>query len=109
YAVSFDWSRRLHTCDPEYYRWNQWLFLRFYERGLAYRKGGYVNWCPVDQTALANEQVIAGRCERCGPEVIRRLLTHWYLKIADAARPRRADAEQQPGKWRGRVLVMQRT
>src|SRR6478672_9003535 len=75
YAVSFDWSRRLQTCDPEYYRWNQWLFLRFYERGLAYRKDGYVNWCPVDQTVLANEQVIAGKCERCGAEVIRRLLT----------------------------------
>src|SRR5215813_3691166 len=74
YAVSFDWSRRLHTCDPGYYRWNQWLFLRFYERGLAYRKDGYVNWCPVDQTVLANEQVIAGHCERCGAEVIRRLL-----------------------------------
>ena len=69
YAVSFDWSRRLQTCDPEYYRWNQWLFLRFYERGLAYRKDGYVNWCPVDQTVLANEQVIAGKCERCGAEV----------------------------------------
>ena len=60
YAVSFDWSRRLQTCDPDYYHWNQWLFLRFYERGLAYRKDGYVNWCPHDQTVLANEQVIDG-------------------------------------------------
>src|SRR5258708_36541 len=71
YAVSFDWSRRLQTCDPEYYRWNQWLFLRFYERGLAYRKDGYVNWCPVDQTGLANEQGIDGKGERGagkGPE-----------------------------------------
>ena len=61
YAVSFDWSRRLQTCDPDYYHWNQWLFLRFYERGLAYRKDGYVNWCPHDQTVLANEQVIGGQ------------------------------------------------
>ena len=85
YAVSFDWSRRLYTCDPAYYRWNQWLFLRFYERGLAYRKDGYVNWCPVDQTVLANEQVIAGRCERCGAEVVRRVLTQWYFKITEYA------------------------
>ena len=106
--MSFDWSRRLPTCDPSYYRWNQWLFLRFYERGLAYRRDGYVNWCPVDQTVLANEQVIAGHCERCGAEVIRRLLNQWYFKIteyadrllADAseleplARPRPADAAQ---------------
>ena len=58
YGLSFDWSRRLHTSDPEYYRWTQWLFLRFYERGLAYRKASYVNWCPTDQTVLANEQVV---------------------------------------------------
>ena len=70
--MSVDWSTRLQTCDPEYYRWNQWLFLRLYERGLADRADGDVNWCPVDQTVLANEQVIDGRCERCGTEVVRR-------------------------------------
>jgi leucyl-tRNA synthetase len=108
YAVSFDWSRRLHTCDPAYYRWNQWLFLRFYERGLAYRKDGYVNWCPVDQTVLANEQVIAGKCERCGSEVIRRLLTQWYFKITEYAERLLADMARLEGHWPDRVLLMQR-
>ncbi len=108
YAVSFDWSRRLHTCDPEYYRWNQWLFLRFYERGLAYRKDGYVNWCPVDQTVLANEQVIGGKCERCGSEVIRRLLTQWYFKITEYADRLLADMAGLAGKWPEPVLLMQR-
>ena len=108
YAVSFDWSRRLATCDPDYYHWNQWLFLRFYERGLAYRKDGYVNWCPHDQTVLANEQVINGRCERCGTEVIRRLLTQWYFKITEYAERLLADMEQLDGKWPDRVLLMQR-
>src|ERR1700755_3162413 len=108
YAVSFDWSRRLYTCDPTYYRWNQWLFLRFYERGLAYRKGGYVNWCPVDQTVLANEQVIAGKCERCGSEVVRRVLTQWYFKITEYADRLLEDAKALEGNWPDRVLTMQR-
>jgi leucyl-tRNA synthetase len=108
YAVSFDWSRRLHTCDPGYYRWNQWLFLRFYERGLAYRKDGYVNWCPHDQTVLANEQVIGGKCERCGTEVIRRVLTQWYFKITEYADRLLADMKELAGKWPDRVLLMQR-
>jgi leucyl-tRNA synthetase len=108
YAVSFDWSRRLQTCDPDYYKWTQWLFLRFYERGLAYRGDGYVNWCPVDQTVLANEQVIAGRCERCGSEVIRRVLTQWYFKITEYADRLLADAAALEGKWPDRVLLMQR-
>ena len=108
YAISFDWSRRLATCDPEYYRWNQWLFLRFYERGLAYRKGGYVNWCPKDQTVLANEQVVNGRCERCGTEVVRRVLTQWYFKITEYADRLLADAEALEGHWPDRVLTMQR-
>src|ERR1700722_7314629 len=108
YGVSFDWSRRLQTCDPEYYRWTQWLFLRFYERGLAYRADGYVNWCPVDQTVLANEQVINGKCERCGSEVIRRTLTQWYFKITEYADRLLADMDALEGKWPERVLLMQR-
>jgi leucyl-tRNA synthetase len=108
YAVSFDWSRRLYTCDPGYYRWNQWLFLRFYERGLAYRKDGYVNWCPVDQTVLANEQVIAGRCERCGAEVVRRVLTQWYFKITEYADRLLEGMAGLEGHWPDPVLNMQR-
>jgi len=108
YATSFDWSRRLQTCDPEYYHWNQWLFLRFFERGLAYRKGGYVNWCPKDQTVLANEQVIDGRCERCGTEVVRRVLTQWYFKITEYADRLLAESAQLEDKWPDRVLLMQR-
>jgi len=108
YALSFDWSRRLHTSDPEYYRWTQWLFLRLHERGLAYRKDGYVNWCPVDQTVLANEQVIGGRCERCGSEVVRRVLTQWYFKITEYADRLLADMAPLQGRWPDRVLLMQR-
>ena len=108
YATSFDWSRRLATCDPSYYHWNQWLFLRFYERGLAYRRDGYVNWCPVDQTVLANEQVIAGKCERCGADVVRRMLNQWYFKITEYADRLLADAKQLEGCWPDRVLLMQR-
>ena len=85
YGVSFDWSRRLHTSDPDYYRWTQWLFLRFRERGLAYRKFSPVNWCPNDQTVLANEQVVQGMCERCGAEVTKRELSQWYFKVTDYA------------------------
>jgi leucyl-tRNA synthetase len=84
-GISFDWRTRLHTSDPQYYRWNQWLFLRMYERGLAYRKDAPVNWCPVDRTVLANEQVIQGRCERCGAQVVRRNLTQWFFRITGYA------------------------
>ena len=108
YATSFDWSRRLHTCDAEYYRWTQWLFLRLYERGLAYRGEGHVNWCPKDQTVLANEQVVAGKCERCGTEVVRRVLTQWYFRITDYADRLLADMTALEGKWPDRVLLMQR-
>lgn len=107
YGISFDWSRRLHTSDPDYFRWNQWLFIRFFERGLAYRKGGLVNWCPNDQTVLANEQVVAGKCERCGADVIRRELTQWYFKITDYAQRLLDDMQQLTG-WPERLLTMQR-
>ncbi len=85
YAASFDWSRTFNTSDPEYYRWTQWLFLEFFKRGLAYRKNSPVNWCPNDQTVLANEQVVGGVCERCGAEVTKKNLTQWYFKITDYA------------------------
>jgi leucyl-tRNA synthetase len=108
YAVSFDWSRRLHTSDPEYYRWTQWLFLRFFERGLAYRKASAVNWCPKDQTVLANEQVIAGACERCGTLVTKKTLTQWYFRITEYAQRLLDDMEPLVGHWPDRVLLMQR-
>ncbi len=108
YAISFDWSRRLNTCDPSYYHWTQWLFLRLYERGLAYRKASPVNWCPNDQTVLANEQVVGGKCERCGAEITKRNLTQWFFKITDYADRLLADMAQLEGSWPERVLLMQR-
>jgi len=108
YGISFDWSRRLNTSDPEYYRWTQWLFLRFRERGLAYRKNSPVNWCPNDQTVLANEQVVDGKCERCGAEVTKRELTQWYFKITDYAQALLDDMAQLEGHWPERVLTAQR-
>ncbi|WP_244929180.1 leucine--tRNA ligase [Nocardioides sp. W7] len=108
YAVSFDWSRRLHTSDPEYYTWTQWLFLRFRERGLAYRKNSPVNWCPNDQTVLANEQVVQGMCERCGAEVTKRELNQWYFKVTDYAQRLLDDMDALADTWPDRVLAMQR-
>ena len=106
YALSFDWSRRLHTSDPEYYKWTQWLFLRFFEKGLAYRKASFVNWCPNDQTVLANEQVVQGRCERCGFEVTKRELTQWYFKTTAYAQRLLDDMDQL--QWPEEILLMQR-
>jgi leucyl-tRNA synthetase len=108
YGLSFDWTRRLHTSDPDYYRWTQWLFLMFRDRGLAYRKASFVNWCPKDQTVLANEQVVAGMCERCGTQVTKRQLTQWYFKITEYAERLLADMDQLQGSWPDRVLTMQR-
>jgi leucyl-tRNA synthetase len=106
-GMSFDWTRRLHTCDPEYYRWTQWLFLRFFERGLAYRKTSPVNWCPKDATVLANEQVVGGACERCGTPVERRDLTQWFFRITEYAQ-RLLDDMDQLEDWPERVITMQR-
>jgi leucyl-tRNA synthetase len=108
YACSFDWDRVLQTCDPEYYRWNQWLFLRLHEKGLAYRKPSLVNWCPHDQTVLANEQVVDGHCERCGTQVTKKKLTQWYFKITEYADRLIDDMEQLRGHWPDKVLTMQR-
>lgn len=108
FGTSYDWTRVLHTSDPEYYRWNQWLFLKLYERGLAYRKKSAVNWCPNDQTVLANEQVVDGRCERCGAEVIKKKLTQWYFRITDYADRLLDDLNQLEGFWPHKVLQMQR-
>ncbi|OLC56033.1 MAG: leucine--tRNA ligase, partial [Chloroflexi bacterium 13_1_40CM_4_68_4] len=77
----FDWSREIVTCDPGYYKWNQWIFLKFFEKGLAYRALAPANWCPKDETVLANEQVINGRCERCDTPVVKKDLVQWFFKI----------------------------
>jgi len=108
YACSFDWDRVFNTCDPEYYKWNQWLFLQLHERGLAYRKDSAVNWCPDCQTVLANEQVVAGLCERCDNAVTKKKLNQWYFKITDYADRLLDDMEQLEGKWPEKVLMMQR-
>lgn len=82
-GFSYDWSREVNSSDPEYYQWTQWFFLLLYKNGLAYKKAGKVNWCPKDQTVLANEQVIDGKCERCGTKVVQKDLEQWYFKITD--------------------------
>ncbi|HYU94529.1 MAG TPA: leucine--tRNA ligase [Actinomycetota bacterium] len=106
-GMSFDWSRQFNTCDPEYYRWTQWLFVKLFQRGLAYRKLAPANWCPKDQTVLANEQVIKGHCERCGTAVIRKDLTQWFFKITDYAQ-RLLDDVDELVDWPDRVITMQR-
>ncbi|MCU1524492.1 MAG: leucine--tRNA ligase [Microbacteriaceae bacterium] len=109
YAISFDWDRELHTSDPEYYKWNQWLFLKLYEKGLAYRKDSWVNWDPVDQTVLANEQVLPdGTSDRSGAVVVKKKLTQWYFKITDYADRLLDDLNQLEGSWPPKVLAMQR-
>ncbi|MFZ1363137.1 MAG: leucine--tRNA ligase [Candidatus Nanopelagicales bacterium] len=107
YACSFDWDRTLNTCDPEYYKWNQWIFLQMFKRGLAYRKDSLVNWCPTDQTVLANEQVVGGLCERCDSPVTKKKLTQWYLRITDYAERLLDDMDQLKGEWPDKVLLMQ--
>jgi leucyl-tRNA synthetase len=108
FGISFDWTRRFNTSDPSYYRWTQWLFLKFREQGLAYRKNSPVNWCPQDQTVLANEQVVDGHCERCGAEVTKRELTQWYFKITDYAQELLDDLDVLAPTWPERVITAQR-
>ncbi len=104
---AIDWSREVSTCEPDYYRWTQWLFLRFYEKGLAYRREAPVKWCPVDQTVLANEQVVDGCCERCGTEVESKSLTQWFFRITEYA-DALLDEMELLESWPERVLTMQR-
>jgi leucyl-tRNA synthetase len=104
---SIDWARELSTADPEYYRWTQWIFLQLFDRGLAYKRNSTVNWCPQDQTVLANEQVIDGHCERCGSAVESKNLEQWFFKITDYA-DRLLDDMETLESWPERVLTMQR-
>jgi len=107
WGILYDWSKELASCEPEYYRWNQWLFLQLYRRGLAYRAKAPVNWCPSDQTVLANEQVIDGRCERCNTIVVQRDLEQWFLKITDYA-DRLDEGLDTLEHWPEKVKLMQR-
>ncbi len=108
WGVGYDWSRELSTCDPSYYKWTQWIFCRLFDAGLVYRKAAPVNWCGgVCQTVLANEQVVDGRCERCGSEVARKNLTQWFVKITDYAQRLLDDLERLP-RWPEQVKNIQR-
>src|SRR5436190_14970570 len=109
FAFSYDWDREVSTCEPEYYRWNQWFFLKMLERGLAYRKRALVNWCSKCATVLANEQVVDGCCWRHeDTPVEQRALDQWFLKITDYADELLNDIAQLEGGWPERVLTMQR-
>ena len=107
-GFAWDWSRRLHTSDPEYYRWTQWIFLQLHGAGLAYRREALVNWCPNDQTVLANEQVVDGRCERCDALVTKKALEQWFFKITDYAQRLLDDMGELEATWPERVLNLQR-
>ncbi len=106
-GISFDWSREIASCFPDYYKWTQWMFIQLYKKGLAYRKRGFVNWCPEDKTVLANEQVKDGKCERCGTEVVKKDQNQWYFKITDYADRLVDDLDTLP-EWPENVKTMQR-
>jgi leucyl-tRNA synthetase len=106
-GISYDWDREVATCDPAYYKWEQLVFIRMLERGLAYRRRSRVNWCPSCQTVLANEQVEAGRCWRCDSEVAIREIDGWFFKITEYAQELLDWCDRLPG-WPERVLTMQR-
>lgn len=106
-GISYDWSREIATCHPGYYKWMQWIFIQFFQKGLAYKKENPVNWCPSCQTVLANEQVVEGGCERCGTQVGKKELSQWYLKITDYA-DRLLDNLDHLEGWPTKVKTMQR-
>ncbi|UCD95699.1 MAG: leucine--tRNA ligase [Candidatus Zixiibacteriota bacterium] len=106
-GISYDWSREVISSNPDYYKWTQWIFVQLFNKGLAYRKKGWVNWCPEDKTVLANEQVVDGRCERCDTRVEKKELTQWYFKITDYADRLIDDLDTLPG-WPENVKTMQR-
>ncbi|MCX7739001.1 MAG: leucine--tRNA ligase [Hydrogenothermaceae bacterium] len=106
-GLSYDWEKEVATCNPDYYRWNQWIFLKMFEKGIAYRKTATVNWCPHDLTVLANEQVIEGRCWRCSTLVEQKEIPSWYLKITAYAEELLEDLETLKNKWPPQVIAMQ--
>lgn len=106
-GFSYDWDREVATCKEEYYKWMQWIFIQFYNKGLAYKKDNPVNWCPNCQTVLANEQVVDGCCERCHTPVTKKRLSQWYLKITDYADRLLKDLDKMPG-WPEKVKLMQK-
>ncbi|MEK6680182.1 MAG: leucine--tRNA ligase [Nitrospirota bacterium] len=106
-GLSYDWSREIATCDEDYYKWNQWLFLKMYEKGIAYKKKSFVNWCPSCETVLANEQVEDGKCWRCDSIVKQKELEQWFFKITDYAEELLSYTDKLPG-WPENVLMMQR-
>ncbi len=107
WGILYDWDKEIASCEPEYYRWNQWLFLKMWEKGLAYRGTAPVNWCPSCRTVLANEQVVGGGCERCGTEVVQKELEQWFLRITAYADRLLEGLERLP-HWPEKVKVMQR-
>jgi len=106
-GLSYDWDREIATCHPGYYKWNQWLFLKFLEKGIAYRKNSTINWCEICQTVLANEQVVDGCCWRCDNEVIQKQQEGWFFKITDYADRLLEGCKNLSGKWPEQVLTMQ--
>ncbi len=106
-GISYDWSREIQSCRPDYYKWTQWMFVQLLDKGLAYRKRGFVNWCPEDKTVLANEQVKDGKCERCGTDVEKKDQVQWYFKITAYADRLVDDLDTLPG-WPENVKTMQR-
>ena len=106
-GLSYDWNREVATCHPDYYKWMQWIFIQFYNRGLAYKKENPVNWCPSCKTVLANEQVVDGCCERCKSPVGKKNLSQWYLKITDYAERLLDNLDTLDG-WPNKVKIMQR-